>query len=105
MMENENSSHKLLNNTFRPHEWWLVYGGSEWWSDAIGIFAMPPITIAGMLLNLAACLVLHFSAAFSKAKIDTYLKFNFLNGFVCNAIGILYLFTYRLATPTSLCST
>jgi hypothetical protein len=88
-----NSTMSSSNYTFHSHEWWLQFGGSHEWSDAIGIFIMPPITVIGTFLNLAGFLVLQFNDKFAQAKIYTYLKFNFLNEFICSATGILYPFT------------
>jgi hypothetical protein len=89
---NNKSTTNFTDYTFHSHEWWLQFGGSLPWSDAIGMFVMPPIVAVGIILNLVGFLVLQFSQTFKQAKIYTYLKFNFLNGFVCNSTGMFYPF-------------
>jgi hypothetical protein len=79
--------------TFHNREFWLEYGGSNWWSDSIGLFVMPPIVASGIFLNLVGFLMLHYGDVFQQSKIYVYLKFNFLNGFICNLTGMLYSFT------------
>jgi hypothetical protein len=93
MTSSYNITPEFTNYTFHDHEWWLAYGGSHVWSDIIGVFIMPPIVAVGIFVNLAGFLVLQFSSEFKQAKIYTYLKFTLLNGFVCNATGMLYSFT------------
>jgi hypothetical protein len=88
-----NNTPDFTNYTFHDHEWWLQFGGSLPWSDAIGVFIMPPIVAVGIIVNLAGFLILQYSSKFQQANIYAYLKFNFLNGFICNATGMLYPFT------------
>jgi hypothetical protein len=88
-----NNTPNFTNYTFHDHEWWIEFGGSLPWSDAIGVFVMPPILAVGIIVNLIGFLILQFSSEFKHAKIYIYLKFTFLNGFICNATGMLYPFT------------
>jgi hypothetical protein len=87
------NSNFTSNITFHDHEFWLQFGGSFWWSDSIGVFIMPPIVASGIFLNLLGFLVLYYGDVFQQSKIYVYLKFNFLNGFICNLTGMLYSFT------------
>lgn len=90
-MSEINTTTSMIEVTYKPHEYYLQFAASTWLTDSISLFIMPIIVILGLITNLLGFFILHFKQEFN-LNIYFYLKVYFLNGFVTNSFGVLFVF-------------
>ena len=76
--------------------YWFEKYRSSWLSDSLNLFLLAPVSLAGVVLNLTAFIILS-SKEFNNKVLNTYLRIYVFNSLIVNINGVLNFWpkTYR----------